>query len=194
MADDTFYIWTTSATTTAVTTSGIWTGWISDTSSTSSYATGTADTWSIWTTTTGTTTGCITVTAPAYSAEDEARWKVEREEVQRRAAAAELVRREACERAKRLLDSMLEHQQREQLKTDRFFEVIAKHSKRRYRIRYGTHGNVRLLDDTGREVISYCAQPNGVPTEDAMLAQKLQIEHDEEAFLRVANPTRLAAA
>lgn len=196
MADDTFYIWTTS-TTTASTTLANWTGWVSDTSGT--YATSSAvfnaDTaWSIWTTTGTATTYSTLTTAPAYSPEQEAQWKAEREEVQRRATAAEQTRREACERAKRLLDSMLDHQQREQLKKDRFFEVIAKHSRRRYRIRYSTHGNVRLLDDTGREVISYCAQPNGVPTEDSMLAQKLQIEHDEDAFLRVANATRLRAA
>lgn len=106
---------------------------------------------------------------------------------------AEAKRKEARDKARQLLVAMLNLKQREQLARDRFFDVVAHGSKRRYRVHEGTHGNVRLLDDTDREVVRYCAQPNGVPTEDAMLAQKLQLEHDEDAFLRIANATRLIA-
>jgi hypothetical protein len=34
------------------------------------------------------------------------------------------------------------------------------------------------------------SQPDGVPAEDAMLAQKLWIETDEEKFIKVANFSR----
>lgn len=37
----------------------------------------------------------------------------------------------------------------------------------------------------------YCAQPGGVPVDDAVLAQKLALETDAAAFLRVANCTNL---
>jgi hypothetical protein len=124
-------------------------------------------------------------------AADEERYRVERERVQARADAAAAERRAAIERARALLHAMLSVQQREQLQREQFFEVIGHHSQKRYRVRQGSHGNVRLLDKAGREVTSYCAQPHGVPTEDSMLAQKLALEHEEQAFLKVANATRM---
>jgi hypothetical protein len=65
-------------------------------------------------------------------------------------------------------------------------------SGRRYRIERRTHGNVVLYDERGREVRRLCAQPHGVPVDDAVLAQKFQLEADEAAFLRVANATEIA--
>lgn len=125
-------------------------------------------------------------------AADEARHAA-RLEAELAARARRHVEQEAAsERARALLLTMLDAHQREQLQRDRFFEVVSLHSRRRYRIREGTHGNVRLLDAQGREVTRYCGQPTNVPTEDAMLAQKLQIEHDEAGFLAVANASRIA--
>jgi hypothetical protein len=108
-------------------------------------------------------------------------------ETQRRVAEAAKAHADAIARARALLVSMLDVKQRKQYERERFFEVVARGSRRRYRIREGTHGNVRLLDDSGKEVTSYCAQPLGVPVGDSMLAQALMLEHDEDAFLRVAN-------
>ncbi len=125
---------------------------------------------------------------PEQFAADEARYAARLAE-----ETAQLAKRPAASvRARALLLSMLDVQQRERLQRDRYFDVIARHSQRRYRIRQGTHGNVRLLDADGREVTSYCGQPNGLPTEDCMLAQKLQIEYDEVGFLKVANASRVA--
>jgi hypothetical protein len=124
---------------------------------------------------------------PEQKAADEARYAERLRRESEILAEYNAQHQAASARARALLLSMLEVHQREQLQRDKFFEVIARHSKRRYRIRQGTHGNVRLLDAQGREVTHYCGQPNGVPTEDCMLAQKLQIEHDEEAFLQAAN-------
>ena len=190
---------------TCATSSTTWLAWTGDTGTA---ATISDTTWLLWTTSdtstsswssNGTWQGWITYAyvderTDEQKAADEARWAAEHAETQRKANEALERQRAATDRAKKLLASMLTKQQREQLQRDRFFEVIAKASRRRYRIRYGTHGNVKLLNDKGEEVISYCGQPNGVPTEDAMLAQKLQIEHDEDTFLRLANATRLQAA
>lgn len=130
---------------------------------------------------------------PEQREADAARIAAERAEVLRRANEQAALRKAATARARALLLSMLNTRQREQLHQHEFFDVIAKNSKKRYRIHQGTHGNVRLLDDSDREVTRYCGQPNGVPTEDAMLAQKLQIEHDEAEFIRLANATRMVA-
>lgn len=113
---------------------------------------------------------------------------------QREDAARQHAIHAASTRARTLLLALLSVAQREQFERDRYFDVIGHHSKRRYRIHQGTHGNVRLLDDKGREVTRYCGQPVNVPAEDAMLAQKLQLEHDEQGYLRAANATHLRAA
>lgn len=83
-----------------------------------------------------------------------------------------------------LLMSTLTRGQQRSLRESMYFDMNV--NGRTYRIRLGTHGNVRLIEG-GREVRSFCAQPDGVPIEDAMLAQKLMLEADEQAFLRVAN-------
>lgn len=113
-------------------------------------------------------------------------------EAERRVRLDREVRESAAikRRAERLLMSMLSADQKAQLEKFRYFDVIGKRSRNRYRVHYGTHGNVRLMEGD-REVISYCAQPDSVPTEDAMLAQKLQLEYDEDAFLKAANATDL---
>jgi len=96
----------------------------------------------------------------------------------------------AKQNAERLLLAHLSEEQREQLKRERAFTLHLP-SGRKYRIGRGTHGNVQLLDESGQPIRRYCAQPPGVPVDDAVLAQKLALETDEEGFLRVANMTPL---
>lgn len=189
----------TCATTAATTINTIWLTWTAtcDTTAITDLTVGgtistaaSADlVWGTWT-----TTGVVTIgnTVP-YQDTRTAEQRAEEDARHQRMLDESLAKQKAAsERARALLLSMLEVHQREQLQRDQYFEVIARHSKRRYRIRQGTHGNVRLLNEQGKEVTRYCGQPNGVPTEDAMLAQKLQIEHDEDAFLKAANATRVA--
>lgn len=103
--------------------------------------------------------------------------------------AAENRRKEAEDRAMKLLISMLDEQQRADLKRDKHFFVEAP-SGRLYRINYGTHGNVKVVDRVTRKVIeSLCIQPDGVPAGDANLMQKLLIETAEETFRAHANIT-----
>lgn len=109
----------------------------------------------------------------------------------RRRAAAEArareVERVAAEaRGYLMLDSCLAPDQRRDLaEKGRFYLHTA--SGKKYRIDRGTHGNVKLVDETDRELVQYCIQPPNVPVPDAMLAQKLLLETDEETFLKVAN-------
>lgn len=98
---------------------------------------------------------------------------------------------EAKKRARKLLVEHLNPAQRLTLEQAGYFDVQV--GKKTYRIRNGTHGNVRLLEK-GVEKISYCIQPPGVPEGDAMLAQKLHLETNEAGFLAVANARPLAAA
>lgn len=117
-----------------------------------------------------------------YLREQEAQ-RVERarvcEEQQKVAKAAE-------KRAEDLLIGCLTVEQREQYRRDRAF-VVHGRSGRRYRIRYGTHGNVDVVDRNGRGMHRLCVQPSGVPVPDSMLTQKLWLENDEDGLLRVAN-------
>lgn len=92
-------------------------------------------------------------------------------------------------KARRLLLENVSEAQRQSLEAHGYFDVPV--NGRTYRIHQGTHGNVRRLEN-GVETVSLCAQPLGVPACDAMLAQKLMLETDEAAFLRIANARALA--
>lgn len=58
-----------------------------------------------------------------------------------------------------------------------------------YQIRTGRSHNVRLMDPLlMKPIYTLCAHPTlAVPDCDTMLAQKLWIEHDEPAFIQIAN-------
>lgn len=115
--------------------------------------------------------------------------EAERRAAEARAAAA--IVEAAKEKAEKLLQSALAPEQKEELKTKGFFHCRSKRGNL-YRIKRGTHGNVKLLDPTGKkEIESLCIQPDNVPAQDAMLAQKLMIENDEDSFRRIANISRI---
>lgn len=98
-------------------------------------------------------------------------------------------RKEADDRAMVLLMSCLDEQQKADMKRYQHFFVEAP-SGRLYRIDYGTHGNVKVVDRMTRKVIErLCIQPNGVPAGDANLMQKLLIETAEDTFRSHANIT-----
>lgn len=80
------------------------------------------------------------------------------------------------------------HAQKQTLDKDRCFYLTSSSGKR-YRIDRGRSQNVRLVEETtGKVVRTYCAHPvEAVPDPDTMLAQKLMLETDEAAFLRIAN-------
>jgi hypothetical protein len=101
-------------------------------------------------------------------------------------AAKRMAHHRANRRAEALLRGCLTPEQQHDLETKGCFYVETP-GGRRYRIDRGTHGNVKRLDERGSILAGYCAQPNGIPVADSMLAQKLALEADEDGFLRVAN-------
>ena len=91
-------------------------------------------------------------------------------------------------RALRLLRSWLSPEQREQLDTDGYFEVIGSHTGRRYRIYYKASMNVYELDVGGEPILGWCFGPNSMlPVGDIMLAQKIALEVQEFNTLTLAN-------
>lgn len=91
-------------------------------------------------------------------------------------------------RAEKLLVRQLSPAQKDTLSRLNYFDLDV--GGKTYRIKRGTHGNVREIVN-GIETASFCIQPPGLPTEDVMLAQKLLLEANEPEFLRIANRTVL---
>lgn len=91
----------------------------------------------------------------------------------------------AQDRARELLLSHLNEEQRSHYNEHRWFMVLGSRTLRRYRIEiHHLVANVRRIDDGAR----LCAHCNdNLPIFDHLLAQKLMIESDEDAFLAIAN-------
>ena len=97
----------------------------------------------------------------------------------------------AREKGMRLLFLRLTPLQRRQLSKKGYFEVIGGDSGHCYRIWRGRIMNVDQLDRRGRRVCTWCFYPTGrLVTGDIMLAQKLALELDERAALRIAGRER----
>lgn len=151
--------------------------------------------------------------AAQYAIQNWARWHVTGQAPNPEAVRAAIARTEeynreaglAQRRARALLVQHLTPEQRRTYEQHAYFDVDV--NGKTYRVRQGTHGNVRLLERAKVspaifatvpaeppliEKVSFCAQPSGVPAEDAMLAQKLMLESDERKFLEIANWTDLA--
>jgi hypothetical protein len=93
----------------------------------------------------------------------------------------------ACARGTILLNEWLSPEQRLQFETTRSFLVVGCDTGKRYCIRYGTATNVFEVDEAGYTVTGWCFLPAGeLVAGDVMLAQKIALENDEIAALRVA--------
>lgn len=189
----------------------VWTTWTSNTLTWSSNGTAlpwttsaSTSVWGSWVTTTGTASSAIQYVAPApvhLSVEEQQRLAEETarraEETARRVEERAARTRAALERARETLRSILTDEQWEQYEREERFELITQ-SGRRYRIRLGVAGNVKLVEH-GQEVESLCCHPSqtvrdeegrylgDLPTEDVVIAQVLALRADEEGFRRVAN-------
>jgi len=103
------------------------------------------------------------------------------------AATVNAVRQaDAARKALALLREWLSPEQLAQFKRDGCFEVVGRKTGKRYRIQAGQLQNVFELDTPFR---GWCFMPQGgLPTGDVMLAQKIALETDEEAIMKVAVP------
>jgi hypothetical protein len=86
-----------------------------------------------------------------------------------------------------LLREWLSTQQRRQLDSYDYFEVVGCDSGKSYRVQHGVCQNVLELDADGRPRMGWCFIPEGnlVPG-DVMLAQKIALETDEWSALAIA--------
>lgn len=108
---------------------------------------------------------------------------------------AELVRRaqerrhNAQQAAEELLLSCLDEEQTQCYQDPDIRSFIVRASSgRQYEISCDRiAGNVYSLDEDCYRTSKFCIHPNGIPNPDVWLAQKLLIETDEQAFLRIAN-------
>lgn len=129
---------------------------------------------------------------PAHETEEQKQIRLQQAEERR---LAEEIRKkaeaEAKEKAERLLISMLNPVQLQQLKEMDAF--IIQLETRRYRIR--RNQRVQELGERDEPIAEYCIIPSpeghGIPNADVMLAKKLMLEHDEASFLRIANRTSM---
>lgn len=121
------------------------------------------------------------------SAETLAKYEAFRKEQDLLALKREAERQVASGKAETLLRRMLSSKQNSELDELGHFLVTAKNGQT-YRIKRGVHSNVaELCPETGVVKKTFCVVPRlDVPTQDAMLAQKLLLEVDPERFLRIA--------
>ena len=96
--------------------------------------------------------------------------------------------KQARKRARKLLRSALEPEQRRELKRKGYFHVRSSRGNV-YRIAREFPFNVRLAGYAKPSRIYFCLETEDpdVPIEDVMLAQKLMLETDEGKFLSLAN-------
>lgn len=115
-------------------------------------------------------------------AREQARQEAVLQEQERRIAKAAKVKKEADERSRDLLLSLLNHAQRQMFEKEGHFDVLGR-SGQVYRLRTGRSINVDLVGQKQR----LCAVvPSELPVYDQLAAQKLMIETNEDQFLRIA--------
>jgi hypothetical protein len=91
------------------------------------------------------------------------------------------------ERGIRLLREWLSPDQLDSFDRTKSFVVVGCESGRRYRISYGVQQNVYEIDQGGSEVTGLCFMPEGyLVAGDVMLSQKISLETNEMAALKVA--------
>lgn len=160
----------------------------------------TATAWLAWTTVDSTSTSTDASTPYASSAHVWTTWQeplrlgtqytvqaYPTADYQIRPAETVEMNRDALRQARRLLFSELTATQRRMLHRRGYFTIRGSQGGI-YRIHQGQVQNVVSVDERDQPRVRLCAHPSSrVPDEDAMLAQKLMLETDEEAFLEVAN-------
>lgn len=144
--------------------------------------------WARWNTATTTTNIALVPRYRAVEAEGRARFQEQQRELAARLEAQMAEELAAKLKAEQLLLEHLDEKQQEEYKSIRAFNVVSADGQRTYRIREGWAGNVDLLSPEGKVIKRYCIHPDiACPVPDNMLAQKLLLETDEKAFIRIAN-------
>jgi len=124
-------------------------------------------------------------------ADEEAARRLRQQEAERVLRLADEKRQQAAKRAEQLLLAHLTKEQAQAWTENRAIFVTGKSGKR-YKLTDGHGGNMQELGPDGQPVKGFCVHVgNHIPSPDNVLAQKLALEHDEEAILRLANSWRI---
>lgn len=166
----------------------VWQTWALNTTGSTTFTSVVWDAWSA-----DTIYGTMAYEAPPLTEEQIEAQRVRAEA----AAAAAAVRRQeeaaAKERARKLLLDALAEDQQEELLKNGFFHVETRNGTRRYRL--SPTGQPKRVRGEDGVAWAYCIHPDhGYPQDDIVLAQKLLLESDEEAFLRIANARQVSLA
>lgn len=130
---------------------------------------------------------------PLSETEEHKKERLEKERIaaEKYAAAVKKQREEEKEREQKawaFLVAVLNEKQKKQMEKDKFFELISVKSGTRYRIRKGQTRNIEKLDGEGKVIQKLCVHPvDYLHDYDAMAMQKLALEYDEEATVKIAN-------
>lgn len=177
-------------------TGATWSHWNLSSGSSTSVSISVAVTWTQWAMTGGITSNALwqvwtgtnmsTISYPEQTEEEKEAARFASEERERH-------RREAEERAEKILTENLDEEQRKSY-AERKVVPITTAKGRKYLIKKGRLGNVYRIDEHGKEVEKFCIHPEEVvPDQDTMLSQLLWLRWCEDEFLLIANMTRLAA-
>jgi hypothetical protein len=124
----------------------------------------------------------------AYTAEQQAQAAAAQAEAYRRHAEWSERQAQARTRSRELLLAHLTEAQRKTFRDNRWFVIQGGKTKATYRIRDAGHaGNIDVMQGERVTHRLCCHCDHSIPVYDNMLAQKLTLECDEEAFLRLAN-------
>lgn len=179
--------WTTS--TSSVTSNDVWLSWNTTWASNSTATYDSSVTWSAWNNPryNQAVRALRQQETDAERAAREERARIQREEQER----AQRERDEANARARELLLSVLNEEQKEEYLKYKAFTVIAKDSQRRYIIKEGWAGNVYEVDENDNVIRSFCIHPREtIPVPDNLTSQKLMLEGGQEKeFQKIANIT-----
>lgn len=185
--DTTWVAWCTMQTPTITyTNQQIWQGWIMDTGT--GATTQAFDPWPQWMKMAAAYQLVATpVRTPTPEEVEANRLAAERRRIEQEKAAE--ARAAAAAKARVLLRSLLDEEQLRTFEQEEKVHVIGSHG-RRYCINTPpgkTAGNIDVLDEAGEKVAQLCIHLyGGEPDADNWIAQKLAIETDEDAFLKVA--------
>ena len=183
---DVWYGWTTGATTNSTT--GImvdttWSNWALSTGAvtlTNCVTTSSSTAWQGWNIVAG--TGTVVMHNNRLPSEEERRHRRRRNCIeQAKAKSARL-------KARQLLESLLDDEQRTEL-VDKHTITLRSRSGRRFCLDARKRGHNALeLDEQGRRIREFCIHaPHHIPQDDHLAAQVLMLRTEEEEFDRIAN-------
>lgn len=196
--------WASNVTASSAPTQTVWINWnqaqgqaaATGSAQTITFQTVTMDPWTAWNDAYlyFTPQGHYAVGLGQRQAQGQAQLTPEQAEAHRQAALqsaheAEARRKSAEQKAEELLMLYLTEEQKKSYKEKGYFETAT--DVRRYRLHRGSHGNIREIDDKGKEVARLCVNCEGVPYSDNVLAQLLALMTDENYLLSRANRTPL---